>query len=142
MGYYVSLELQVKTRKTRSEINSILNTYDMFKAHEAEINGKGTHRYLYYNRVDFKYSPESEAALLLMLLDLEPVHEINNGKQPPNLAFWDDLECHSWAYIISFGQIQPMRASWDYDTEARPLSRGDLLTRLSDSQRRNDAIGA
>lgn len=130
MGYYVSLEIQVKTRKTITEIRTILTSRDVIYVHEAVISGKGAYRYLNYNVCDFKLSPESEAVLLLMLLDLEPVHKPNNGRQTPNLVFFDDLECRSWGYNISYGQIQPMTTVWDYDTQANALNRSVLLERV------------
>jgi len=96
MGYYVSLELQVKTKKTPAQIRTILEGSKVINEYETEISGKGAYRYLHYKSIDFKLSPESEASLLLMLLDLEPVHKPNNGRQTPNLVFFDDLECRCW----------------------------------------------
>jgi len=113
MGYYVSLEIQLKTKKKAAEIRNILAKGDLINVPETEITGKGAYRYLNYKTCDFKLSQESEAVLLLMLLDLEPVHKPNNGRQTPNLVFFDDLECRSWGYIISYGQIQPMTTVWD-----------------------------
>ncbi len=130
MGYYVSMEMQLKTKKTAAEIRTILEQGDLIFVPEAEITSKGTYRYLNYKACDFKLSQESEAVLLLMLLDLEPVHKPNNGRQQPNLVFFDDMECRSWGYIISYGQIQPMTTVWDYDTQAKPLNRAALLSRL------------
>lgn len=130
MGYYVSMELQLKTKKTAAVIKSVLAQSDLINIPEAVISGKGTYRYLNYKACDFKLSQESEATVLLMLLDLEPVHKPNNGRQPPNLVFYDDMECSSWGYIISYGQIQPMKTAWDYDTEAMPLNRAALLARV------------
>lgn len=130
MGYYVSLELQVKTQKTSAQIRTILEGSKVINVYEAKISGKGAYRYLQYKSIDFKLSPENEAILLLMLLELEPVHKPNNGRQTPNLVFFDDLECHSWGYIISFGQIQPMQTIWDYDCQTEHLNREVLHARL------------
>lgn len=130
MGYYVSLELQVKTQKTPAQIRTILEGSKVINEYETEISGKGAYRYLHYKSIDFKLSPESEASLLLMLLDLEPVHKPNNGRQTPNLVLVDDLECRSWGYIISYGQIQPMQTIWDYDCQAEFLNREVLQARL------------
>lgn len=130
MGYYVSMEIQLKTRKKAAEIRNILAKGDLINVHEATISSKGAYRYLNYKACDFKLSQESEAVLLLLLLDLEPVHKPNNGRQTPNLVLVDDLECRSWGYIISFGQIQPMTTVWDYDTQATALNRSVLLERV------------
>jgi len=130
MGYYVSLEIQVKTRKTAAAIRAILENCAVINAAEAKISGKGAYRFFSYQTSDFKLGRESEAALLLAGLELEPMHKPNNGRQTPNLGFVDDLECRCWGYTISHGYIQPMRTVWDYDTEAKAPDRTALLATL------------
>ena len=121
MGYYVSVSINLKSRKPPAQIAVTLQDAG-FSVNQEDISQEACFSYVFCSLCDFKLCPESVQKLILSLMTLEP----EPTEDDPQIVFCDDLEQQIWGYRISGDTAVPYVAIMQKDTHNRCLSRAEL----------------
>lgn len=121
MGYYVSVTVDLKSRKPPAQIAAILQNAG-FEVEIEDIYQEDCFSYANCSIWEFNLYPESVTRLIINLMNLEP----EPAEGGPQLVFCDDLEQSIWGYRICGETAVPYVSVLQENPQARPLRKAEL----------------